>query len=90
MQYLEVKNVDYRLDPSNEKDDYLRNRIRHTILPVLKKENQLVHHHFQRMSEDIVEDEDFLEKMTKIELQSFICFNKKDEIQFSINQRCYC
>ena len=86
LNYLEKKNVDYRLDPSNDKDDYLRNRIRHTILPVLKKENQLVHHHFQRLSEDILEDEQFLEMLTKKELEAFICFNNSEKIQFSRNQ----
>ena len=86
MHYLERENVEYRLDPSNEKDDYLRNRIRHAILPVLKKENQSVHQHFQRMSEDIIEDEELLEVLTKRELEAFIPFNKEDEIQFSINQ----
>ena len=52
-----------RFDPSNEKDDYARNRFRHHVLPFLKQENPLVHEHFQRFSEEIYEDEDFFHEL---------------------------
>ncbi|WP_110926098.1 tRNA lysidine(34) synthetase TilS [Bacillus massiliglaciei] len=51
-----------RLDPSNEKNDYMRNRFRHEVLPFLKQENRRVHEHFQRFSEELQEDEDYLQE----------------------------
>ncbi|MBN2682895.1 MAG: tRNA lysidine(34) synthetase TilS [Bacteroidales bacterium] len=42
-QYCKTNNLVYREDKSNESDDYLRNRIRHHLIPLLKeiKENSL-------------------------------------------------
>ncbi|MFS0646173.1 tRNA lysidine(34) synthetase TilS [Siminovitchia sp. 179-K 8D1 HS] len=72
-----------RRDPSNEHRDYTRNRFRLEILPVLKKENEQVHEHFQRFSEDILQDEAFLEEMAKRETEKLI-EKEKDEIRVSI------
>lgn len=85
-EYLKKERIEYRLDPSNEKDAYFRNRIRHHVLPHLKKENPLVHQHFQRFSEEILEDEALLERMTKEHLKKIISFDQENEIQFSIKQ----
>lgn len=38
-EYAATFDLEYREDPSNQKDDYLRNRIRHQIVPVLLEEN---------------------------------------------------
>ena len=35
--YLREKGVGYVTDSSNETDDYLRNRLRHNVMPVLKE-----------------------------------------------------
>jgi tRNA(Ile)-lysidine synthase len=66
--YCDFHELKPRKDPSNERPDYTRNRYRLEILPVLKKENERVHEHFQRFSEDILEDEAFLEKLAKQQL----------------------
>ncbi|WP_254871134.1 tRNA lysidine(34) synthetase TilS [Bacillus sp. Marseille-Q1617] len=57
-----------RFDPSNEKELYTRNRFRRAIIPFLKEENPLVHHQFQQFSEEITEDEEFLEELTREKL----------------------
>ena len=54
-----------RMDPSNEHNDYVRNRFRHDVLPALKRENPKVHEHFQRFSEELTEDEQLLQQMTE-------------------------
>ncbi|WP_071396746.1 tRNA lysidine(34) synthetase TilS [Bacillus tuaregi] len=54
-----------RRDPSNEKDVYLRNRFRNHVVPFLKQENQQVHEHFQRFSEELLQDEELLQELTK-------------------------
>jgi tRNA(Ile)-lysidine synthase len=57
-----------RLDPSNDKDLYTRNRFRKAVIPFLKEENPHVHHQFQQFSEEITEDEEFLEELTRQKL----------------------
>ena len=59
-----------RIDYSNEKPLYARNRYRLHVLPFLKQENQNVHEQFQRFSEELLEDEAFLSSLAKERLQS--------------------
>ncbi|MGL5681479.1 MAG: tRNA lysidine(34) synthetase TilS [Marinifilaceae bacterium] len=39
MNYIDTHNIPYRFDSSNDSDAYVRNKIRHQVLPVLKKIN---------------------------------------------------
>ncbi|MFD1706507.1 tRNA lysidine(34) synthetase TilS [Siminovitchia sediminis] len=67
-----------RMDPSNEKPAYTRNRFRMDVLPVLKRENQQVHEHFQRFSEDLLEDEAYLEALAEREIRTISRFGEKE------------
>ncbi|MFK2826948.1 tRNA lysidine(34) synthetase TilS [Bacillus sp. B190/17] len=58
------------LDPSNTKAVYTRNRFRLHLLPFLKKENPKVHDHFQRLSEELNEDNEFLGELTKEKMKN--------------------
>jgi tRNA(Ile)-lysidine synthase len=62
--YCEEHQLQPRYDPSNEKNNYTRNRFRHYVVPLLKKENPNVHERFQHYSEMVAEDEAFLEELT--------------------------
>jgi tRNA(Ile)-lysidine synthase len=62
--YCEEHQLQPRYDSSNEKDNYTRNRFRHYVVPLLKKENPNVHERFQYYSEIVAEDEAFLEELT--------------------------
>jgi len=42
--YAKENNVQFNEDSSNQDDDYLRNRIRHHVTPLLKKENDVLKH----------------------------------------------
>ncbi|MDX8345976.1 tRNA lysidine(34) synthetase TilS [Rossellomorea sp. YZS02] len=66
--YCETHGLIPRRDPSNEKEDYTRNRFRKRILPFLKQENPHVHLQFQRFSEELTEDEAYLEELTREKL----------------------
>ncbi|RBW67671.1 tRNA lysidine(34) synthetase TilS [Bacillus taeanensis] len=74
-----------RRDPSNEKDDYVRNRFRHSILPFLKKENPNVHERFQQQSEFIYEDEQFLDEVAEKHYRKVIIKKAEDKIIFSVS-----
>lgn len=63
--YIERVGINPRIDPSNERDEYVRNRFRHVILPFLKYENPSVHERFQQQSEMLFKDEELLMSMAK-------------------------
>lgn len=74
--YNSENNIEYRIDKSNESDNYTRNRYRHQILPILKKENKNVHRKFLKFSEDMYSIEKFLEKETRNALTNVLEFDK--------------
>ena len=63
-------NIPYRIDKSNYKDNYTRNRYRKYVLPFLKKENGNVHEKFLKFSEIINEYETLAKKLTEIEINN--------------------
>ena len=73
-EYCAFHQLKPRIDPSNNKVTYTRNRFRLHVLPVLKRENQQVHEHFQRFSEDLLEDETYLEALAEQEIQAVTKF----------------
>jgi tRNA(Ile)-lysidine synthase len=72
LKYCEEFQLAPRFDPSNEKDTYTRNRFRKYVLPFLKKENKRLHEHFQYFSEVFLDDERFLEELTKEKLNKVV------------------
>lgn len=60
--FNQQEKVPYRIDRSNFKDCYTRNRYRKNILPFLKKEEQNVHEKFLKFSHTLMEYDDFIEK----------------------------
>ncbi|RFU62657.1 tRNA lysidine(34) synthetase TilS [Peribacillus glennii] len=75
--YAKENGLEPRLDPSNEKDVYLRNRFRHSVLPFLKSENPRSHEHYQRFSEELFEDEAFLQELAAKHIED-IWIEKQD------------
>jgi tRNA(Ile)-lysidine synthase len=62
MEYLEEKNIEYRVDKTNFDKKYTRNRYRLDILPVLKKENKNIHKKYLTFSEELEESNNFIDK----------------------------
>lgn len=59
-------NIEYREDATNKSNDYLRNRYRNNVIPLLREENQQLHKRFIQFSKDKKEEEDFIdEEMAK-------------------------
>lgn len=61
-------NIPYRIDKSNYKDKYTRNRYRKYVLPFLKQEDTRVHEKFLKFSESLQEYDRLLTKLTNIEM----------------------
>jgi len=53
-EYAMNNNILYYSDVSNDEDDYLRNRIRHNIIPLIEKENPNIYQTIQEYKENIV------------------------------------
>ena len=63
-------NIPYRIDKSNFKDKYTRNRYRMTVLPFLKEEDKNVHEKFINFSRQIMECDEFIERMVMNEIDN--------------------
>ncbi len=70
LEYCTKMDLQPRMDPSNDKDIYTRNRFRKYILPVIKKENSKALDHIQRFSEELEQDERFLMMLAEKEFNS--------------------
>ncbi|WP_188006861.1 tRNA(Ile)-lysidine synthase [Sporosarcina sp. ANT_H38] len=63
--YVEENQLNYREDPSNESDTYLRNRYRHKIIPFILDENPGAAENAVKMSGYLQEDEELLEMLAQ-------------------------
>jgi tRNA(Ile)-lysidine synthase len=66
--YDDENKIPYRIDKSNYKDTYTRNRYRKYVLPFLKEEDPLVHEKFIKFSNTLLAYDGFINKLTKMEL----------------------
>lgn len=82
-QYCQKHHLKPVYDPTNFKEIYTRNRFRMHVLPFLKEENHHVHIHFQRLSEFLLEDHEYLMKLALEEINKIIV-KKEDMIELNI------
>ncbi|MEK3888955.1 tRNA lysidine(34) synthetase TilS [Bacillus sp. FSL K6-3431] len=68
-EYCSEKGLQPRYDGSNDKPTYTRNRFRKDVLPFLKEENIRVHEQFQRFSQDVTEEELFLQELAEEQMK---------------------
>ncbi|MBM7655817.1 tRNA lysidine(34) synthetase TilS [Neobacillus cucumis] len=84
--YCERQNLIPRIDPSNAKGIYSRNRFRKQVLPFLKTENSHAHEHFQRFSEELQSDEDYLLELTVERLNTVLTKREDDKITIDMHR----
>jgi len=65
LDYCKEHNILYFTDSTNEDTRYTRNKIRHTVIPVLKEINPSFEQITAQMSRQIREEEAFLEQLTE-------------------------
>jgi tRNA(Ile)-lysidine synthase len=83
-EYCQKQHLVPRIDPSNKKNIYSRNRFRNEVLPFLKAENQNVHEHFQRFSEDVQNDEMLLQELTVQRMNKVMKMGERNKITIDI------
>lgn len=75
--YTVQKGAIFREDPSNESDAYLRNRIRHHIVPLLLSENPAAALNSVKMTKKLQQDDDLLMQLSLKQFQSVVSISEK-------------
>jgi tRNA(Ile)-lysidine synthase len=72
-EYSKVNKINYREDSSNDKEDYLRNKIRHSVIPYLKSDDDNVLLKFKTTVENLNSTKIFVKKViSKVRDRVFI------------------
>lgn len=71
--YLNTHSIPFIIDPSNDSDIYLRNRIRSLVIPALKKCDVRFDANFMHTIQRLQETESFLDDLTQKTFQSIAC-----------------
>lgn len=71
--YLEEKGQPFVTDSTNLSDDYTRNRIRHNVIPQLEKINGGLYNSFRRTRDNLISEENYLDKVSRNLLKSAEC-----------------
>ena len=72
-EYSKVNKINYREDSSNDKEDYLRNKIRHSVIPYLKSDDDNVLLKFKTTIENLNSTKIFVQKViSKVKDRVFI------------------
>lgn len=61
--FLEEYSIPYVTDSSNETDDFLRNRLRHHVMPFLQQENPRLAENLSAMAQELRQDEQTLQDL---------------------------
>lgn len=77
-EYCEKNRIKYVTDSTNLSDEYTRNKIRHTVIPVLKQINSNAEKSVVRTSAELFEDNAYLEECADEFLQNNLCDGEID------------
>lgn len=83
---LSREQIPFIEDPSNEQEIYLRNRVRHRLLPLLEEYNPKVKEAFFRESELLQEENDFLTRYTEEMIPRLGVEKKKTSVSFDLER----
>lgn len=75
LNFLEAENIPYVTDSSNETDDFLRNRIRHHVMPLLKQENPSLGENLSLTALNLRRDAEALDALAEptCEVEKLLC-----------------
>jgi tRNA(Ile)-lysidine synthase len=78
--YLEKEKIDYREDESNQSELFLRNRVRHELLPYMKKYNPQIEGRLHSLAETMRIENDYLEEQISAILKRWEVGLESEEI----------
>lgn len=79
-QFAKQNNIEFREDLSNKKNDYLRNKIRNEIVPILMETNDHFLENFKKSSSLLNQTKDFVQKQIQKIENHLTIFNKDYKI----------
>ncbi len=82
--FLKEKKVAFLQDPSNQSDQYLRNRVRHELLPLLEGYNPRVRQNLVQMADLFRAEEEFWEDLLEEKFLTVIRNRRKDFVALDI------
>jgi tRNA(Ile)-lysidine synthase len=82
--YLQEKKVAFLQDPSNQTDQYLRNRVRHELLPLLQRYNPRVQQTLVQMADLFRAEEEFWQEHLEEEFPKVVRNQGKDCLTLDI------
>lgn len=85
LQYAEQNSIQWREDSSNASTKYLRNKIRHDLVPILKAINPNFLNAFQKTQSYLQESQEMIEDAT-IMIYQQVATEIGDDIHFDLNQ----
>lgn len=83
-QYAKVQEIPFHEDPSNQEDDYMRNRYRHHIMPRMLQENPSIIDRITPLTAQLQEDEKFLQQIAKDTVSTYTKFTEEGYPSMSI------
>ena len=85
--YCEQKKLNPRIDKTNFINDCTRNKIRNIVLPYIKKEfNPNIVETINRLSSVVIEEDDFIQKITKQEYSKILIEENQKEIILDLKE----
>lgn len=75
--YVQVQEQSFRHDSSNDKHTYTRNRLRHTVVPLLRQENMHVADSIRSFVEKQQQDDIFLQQLAKEKFDQLVTMKSK-------------
>lgn len=85
LHYAQENNIEWREDSSNASNKYLRNKIRHDLVPVLKEINPNFLNAFQKTQSYLQESQEMIEDAS-IMIYQQVAKEAGDDIHFDLNQ----
>ena len=92
LKYNEENGINYRIDDSNSKDVYTRNRFRKYIVPEFKKEDPNVHNKFYKFSKTLLMYNDYIDKevikiIPKVYPQNILKIDEFKKLEYVIQMK---
>jgi tRNA(Ile)-lysidine synthase len=84
--YAKENAIKWREDSSNSSDKYLRNKIRHTIAPILKEINPTFLDSFKKTQHYLTDAQSIVNDGEKIVYQEVVIENNDETISFDLNK----
>ncbi|WP_264523150.1 tRNA lysidine(34) synthetase TilS [Flavobacterium sp. N502536] len=85
LDYAQQNNIQWREDSSNASNKYLRNKIRHDLVPILKEINPNFLNAFQKTQSYLQESQEMVEDAS-IMIYQQVAKEEGDDIHFDLNQ----